>query len=324
VERTDRVKPVLALSTSWNSSRHTDGYAMLREIAALGFSHVELSHGIRITLVPGVLKAMDEGFIQVSSTHNFCPLPTGIMQAAPNLFEPSAVDPQERDQWLRQTKRSVDFAQQVGARVLVLHLGSVKFFWFSPVKKLEAYFESHPGVKLAEDKRYLELRDAAMKRLQSRKPVYWDQVKVSLEEIRAYAAERGIALGCENREDVAELPIDSEFEELLAGIAQPNTAGYWHDTGHAHIKEQLALLNHREHLEKNAARLIGFHLHDVNAAGKDHQPLGAGQIDFEMVSGFWKQHHLLTLEFGPRVPVEAVKESKQRIEALIAKRFPAR
>jgi sugar phosphate isomerase/epimerase len=295
---------------------------MLREIANLGFSHVELSHGIRITLVPGILKAMDEGFIQVSSTHNFCPLPTGIMQAAPNLFEPSSVDPQEHDQWLRQTRRSIDFGQQVGARVLVLHLGSVKFFWFNPVKKLEAYFESHAGVNLAEDKRYLALRDAAMKRLQSRKPVYWDQVKISLEEIRAYAAERGIALGCENREDIAELPIDGEFEELLAGIAQPNTAGYWHDTGHAHIKEQLALLNHREHLEKNAARLIGFHLHDVNAVGKDHQPLGSGQIDFDMVSAFWKSHHLLTLEFGPRVSVEAVKESKQRVEALIAKQFP--
>ena len=316
------MKPVLALSTSWNSSRHTDGYAMLREMADLGFSHVELSHGIRITLVPGILKAMDEGFIKVSSTHNFCPLPTGITQAAPNLFEPSDADPQQHDQWLRQTKRSLDFGQQVAARALVLHLGSVKFFWFNPVDKLEAYFEKHPGVRLADDKRYVALRDKVMKKMQARKPPYWNQVKASLEEIRAYAAERGIALGCENRENVGELPIDGEFEELLASMTQPNTAGYWHDTGHAHIKQQLALLNHREHLEKNAARLIGFHLHDVSAEGKDHQPVGSGEIDFRMVSSFWKPHHLLTLEFGPRIPVEAVKDSKVRMEALIAERFP--
>ncbi len=295
---------------------------MLREMADLGFSHVELSHGIRITLVPGILKAMDEGFIKVSSTHNFCPLPTGIVQAAPNLFEPSSSAHQEHDQWLRQTKRSLDFGQQVKARVLVLHLGSVRFGWINPVKKLEAYFEKHPGVKLAEDARYVALRDKVMKKMQAKKVGYWNQVKASLEEIRPYAAERGIALGCENREDVAELPIDGEFEELLSGMVQPNTAGYWHDTGHAHIKEQLALLNHREHLEKNAARLIGFHLHDVSAAGKDHQPVGSGQIDFEMVSSFWKAHHLLTLEFGPRITVEQVKESKVRIDALIAKRFP--
>ena len=295
---------------------------MLREMADLGFSHVELSHGIRITLVPGILKAMDEGFIKVSSTHNFCPLPTGITQAAPNLFEPSDGDAQQHDQWLRQTKRSLDFGQQVKARALVLHLGSVKFSWFNPVNKLEAYFEKHPGAKLADDKRYVALRDKVMKKMQARKHPFWIQVKASLEEIRGYAAERGIALGCENRENVGELPIDGEFEELLASMTQPNTAGYWHDTGHAHIKEQLALLNHREHLEKNAARLIGFHLHDVSAEGKDHQPVGSGQIDFKMVSSFWKPHHLLTLEFGPRISVESVKDSKVRIEALIAARFP--
>lgn len=320
--RPDFVKPLLALSTSWSSSRHTDGYAMLREIAGLGFTHAELSHGIRITLVPGILKALAEGVIKISSTHNFCPLPTGIVQAAPNLFEPSAGDPQEHDQWLRQTRRSLDFAQQIGARVLVLHLGSVKFFLMNPAGKLDAYFARHAGADLALDKKYAALRDGVMKKLQARKTAYWRQVKASLEEIRAYAAERGIALGCENREGVEELPFDGEFEELLAGLAQPHTAGYWHDTGHAHIKEQLALLKHAAHLENNAARLLGFHLHDVTSAGKDHQPIGAGEIDFEMVSRFWKPHHLLTLEFGPRVSLESVIDSKQRIEALIAARFP--
>ena len=63
-------------------------------------------------------------------------------------------------------------------------------------------------------------------------------------------------------------------------------------------------------------------MHDVSAEGKDHQPVGSGQIDFEMVSTFWKPHHLLTLEFGPRITVEQVKDSKARIEALMAKRFP--
>ena len=73
------MKPTLTLSTSWCSHRHTDGYVMLREMADLGFSHVELSHGIRITLVPGILKAVEEGVIKIGSTHNFCPLPTGIV-----------------------------------------------------------------------------------------------------------------------------------------------------------------------------------------------------------------------------------------------------
>jgi len=294
---------------------------MLREMADLGFSHVELSHGIRITLVPGILKAVAAGVVKISSTHNFCPLPTGITQAAPNLFEPSSSESQEHDQWLRQTKRSLDFAQQVGGRALVMHLGSVKFLWFNPGKKLDAYFDRDPGAMRADDKAYLALRDKALKKLNTRKGPAWQQVKQSIEEIRAYAAERGVALGVENREKFEELPVDGEFEELLSGVAQPHTAGYWHDTGHAHIKEQMVLLNHRQHLEKNAARLIGFHLHDVSAEGRDHQAVGSGQIDFEMVSAFWKPHHLLTLEFGPRIATEAVRESKARVEALIEARF---
>jgi hypothetical protein len=35
------------------------------------------------------------------------------------------------------------------------------------------------------------------------------------------------------------------------------------------------------------------------------------------VSSFWKPDHLLVLEFGPRIDVEGVKVSKQRIEALM-------
>ena len=79
----------------------------------------------------------------------------------------------------------------------------------------------------------------------------------------------------------------------------------------------MGLLNHRQHLAKNAPRLIGFHLHDVNAKGSDHQPVGSGHIDFKMVSEFWKPEHLLTLELSPRVGLEDVKSSKVRVEALM-------
>jgi len=41
---------------------------MLREMADLGFEYVELSHGISILLVPGILQALEEGVVKVSST----------------------------------------------------------------------------------------------------------------------------------------------------------------------------------------------------------------------------------------------------------------
>lgn len=294
---------------------------MLREIADLGFTHAELSHGIRIILLPGVIRAVEEGVIKISSTHNFCPLPTGITQSAPNLFEPSAKEHREHEQWLRHTKRSLDFAVQVKAQVLVLHLGSVKFFWLNPVRKLKSFVRQNPTATVPEDKDYQAVLKKACEKLRLRMGPYWQQVQASIEEIRTYAAEQGIKLGFENREKFEELPLDDDFDALIAGLPQPHTAGYWHDTGHADIKQSLGMLEHRLHLQKNAPRLLGFHLHDVSVDGKDHQPIGSGRIDFNMISHFWRPDHLLTLELSPRVKVEDVVISKRKIEALMETRF---
>src|ERR1041384_7394358 len=85
-----------SLSSCWNSQRHIDGRAMLEEIRALGFEYAELSHGIRISLLPGILDAVDSGVIKISTVHNFCPLPMGIDRAAPNIFQFSSENPRER------------------------------------------------------------------------------------------------------------------------------------------------------------------------------------------------------------------------------------
>lgn len=291
---------------------------MLREMADLGFEYVELSHGVRITLVPGILKAVEEGVVKVSSTHNFCPLPTGVVQAAPNLFEPSSREFREHDQWLRHTKRSLDFAAQVKARVLVCHLGSVSFFWFNPARDLRNYLRDHPDAgRTPDDKAYHALLAKSLVKLRKRMGPFWEQTKASVNEILDYAKQKGVKLGFENREKFEELPLDAEYADFLAGLPEGSPVGYWHDTGHADIKQGMGLLDHRAHLEKMSGRLMGFHLHDVSAHGQDHQPIGSGHIDFKMVSGFWQPEHLLTMEFGPRITVEEVRASKQRVEAVM-------
>lgn len=294
---------------------------MLKEMAALGFDHIELSHGIRITLVPGILRAVEEGVVQVSSTHNFCPLPTGVVQAAPNLFEPSSSEHREHDQWLRHTKRSIDFAAQVKARVLVCHLGSVKFFWFNPARAVKNYLRDHHDAgRDPNDQAYPALLKKSLAKLRRRMTPYWEQVKASIAEILDHAKQKGVKLGFENREKFEELPIDADYLEFLQGFPADAPIGYWHDTGHADIKEGMGLLKHRDHLERMAPRTIGFHLHDVSAQGHDHQPIGAGHIDFKMISQFWRPEHLLTLEFSPRLSVEDVIHSRKRVDALLAER----
>jgi sugar phosphate isomerase/epimerase len=290
---------------------------MVKEMVDLGFDHIELSHGIRITLVPGILRAVEEGKVKISSTHNFCPLPTGITQAAPNLFEPSSSDPREHDQWLRQTKRSIDFAAQVKSTVLVCHLGSVRFFWFNPGGKLRAYADRHPNAKIPEDRKYQSLLTKSVEKLRDRMTPYWERTQQSVREVLAYAKQKNVRLGLENREKFEELPVDDDFPTFLASLPEGASAGYWHDTGHADIKHSMGLIEHRAQLEKMAGRTIGFHLHDVSAKGQDHQPIGSGHIDFKMVSGFWRPEHVLVLELSPRISVEGVRVSRDRVLQLL-------
>lgn len=315
------MKPVVAMSTCWNSHRHDDGYAMLREIAGLGFEWVELSHGIKIVLVPGILKAVEEGVVKVASCHNFCPLPMGVSHAAPNVFMPSAEDGRERDQWLRHSRRSIDFAAQVKARKLVMHLGSIEFFWFNPVRKVAKYLAAHPGADLTNDPAFRPVRENTMAKLRERMPRFRQHMLAGMAALLPYAEQKGVALGAENREKFEELPLDDDHLTVLQELAKPGAIGYWHDTGHAHIKETFGLLQQREHLTKHAAHLLGFHLHDVSADGHDHQAVGSGKIDFEMISGFWRPEHTLVIELSPRTTTDEVLASKRRIEALVAKRF---
>jgi sugar phosphate isomerase/epimerase len=315
------MKPVLALSTCWCSSRHHDGYEMLQEMAGLGFEWVELSHGIRITLVPGILRGVEEGIVKVSSCHNFCPLPIGVMHAAPNLYLPTSTNGRERDQWLRHSKRSVDFAHQVGAKKLVLHLGAVEFRWFNPEHKVGRYLSAHPGAGRSGDPVYQKLLAAALARIRDRKTEYWDNLRAGLDSLFPHASLKNVTLGFENRENLDELPLDADIAGFIAGLPPSAPAGYWHDTGHAHIKAGMGVLDHRDHLVQNAPRAIGFHLHDVNQDGHDHQGIGSGGVDFSMVSEFWRPEHTLVIELSPRVTTEDVVASRQRVEALIAQRF---
>src|SRR5213596_3876743 len=118
---------MISFSTCWNSGRHTAGDEMLREIKTeLGFDLIELGHGTRLSLMPGIQKMFDSGQVRFSSLHNYCPLPVEVMVASPDCYQLSAVSAEERDRAVRQTFQTIDFAERLGAPFVVLHLGRVR------------------------------------------------------------------------------------------------------------------------------------------------------------------------------------------------------
>ena len=68
-------------------------------------------------------------------------------------------------------------------------------------------------------------------------------------KVLEHAGQKNVKLGFENREKFEELPLDADYADFLAGLPAGAPVGYWHDTGHADIKESMGLLNHRQHLE---------------------------------------------------------------------------
>ena len=93
---------------------------MVEEMVSLGFKRIELSHGIRLSLVPGILQAVEDGIVKISSVHNFCPLPNIVQHAAPNLFQPSSKDSRELTLWHNHTVQTLDFAVKV-CKIKCLH-----------------------------------------------------------------------------------------------------------------------------------------------------------------------------------------------------------
>jgi sugar phosphate isomerase/epimerase len=280
---------------------------MLREIRELGFKYAELSHGIRLGLVPGILEAVDQGDIKISSLHNFCPLPLGVTQAAPNLYEFSAEDPRERDLAIKHTQKTFEFATRVKAGTVVLHLGSIEMKDYTG--KLARMLENTGP----ESKKFQTLREEALEACEGKKEKYFARTKEALHKLLPEAQSRGLTLGCENRQSLEELPLDSDFEQFLLEFQNPSI-GYWHDTGHAQIKENLGVIQHVRFLQTFAPRLVGLHVHDVLFPASDHAAPGSGKIDFAALKPFVKAEHIKVFEFSPSLRAEAVQAGLAHIK----------
>ncbi|SPE58953.1 Xylose isomerase domain protein TIM barrel [Verrucomicrobia bacterium] len=298
-----------SFSTCWNSHRHTDGRALLREIRDLGFAYAELSHGTRISLLPGIIEAVQSQEIKISSLHNFCPLPMGVDRSAPNLYQFSAERERERELALRYTLKTIELAARLKAPVVVLHLGSIDMKNYTD--KLLGMVER--GEK--QSPKYEKLCAELAQKREAKKPPFVERVNDLLKKILPEAETRGVKLGVENRQGLEELPLEADFQFLFREVSSPNLA-YWHDTGHAQIKENLGFIHHVLHLESLRERLAGFHIHDVQFPARDHCAPGWGTVDFPALKPLVKPEHLKVFEFGPALSLEEVKSGVEHVKRI--------
>ncbi len=273
---------------------------MLREIRDLGFQYAELSHGIRVSLLPGILDAVEAGEIKISSLHNFCPLPMGVTYPAPNLYQFSAERPRERELAQRYTLKSIELAARIKAPVVVLHSGCIDMKHYTD-KLLDLVAR---GAK--ETAKYAKLCADLDKRREAKKGPFVERVKEVLKQLLPTAEAQGVRLGVENRQGLEELPLETDFQFLFRDLPSPNLV-YWHDTGHGQIKENLGFIHHAMHVESLRDRLFGFHLHDVQFPGHDHCAPGSGTVDWAGLKPLAKPEHIKVFELSPVLTAEEAR-----------------
>ena len=279
-----------ALSTMWSQLRYDNLVDFIGAARSIGFEKIELSH----IVTPKMIEALPQSlFSAVRVLHHPCPNPGGV----PEISDP---DENRRAAAVKAAQQTIEWAAQIGAEVIVMHLGVVGIDrrWENAIRArwLQGQYVKESFRSLTDQIRALRVAYAAR---------YFEAAHRSLAELVPIAYEKGINLALENGEWCFSLPNLDEARQLLNEFDSP-TLGLWLDTGHATIQERLGFGSLLEWAQLAPHRLLGLHYHDVDGI-RDHLIPGNGTIDWQTLAHHIPAHALPTCEFDWYYTAEEIR-----------------
>jgi len=300
----------LAISTSWNAFRFSEGEKLLFEISRLGFNAVELSFNLNSEMVDGIAALARRLKISIESVHNYCPIPDGLsrQEALPDYYSLASLNEEERTLAVKYAKRSIDTAARLGAKAVVLHCGRVEVADYTrELINLYNQGKNNSG-------EFHELKNKMVRERSLESGKFLTQALLSIEELNAYAQIKGQLLGIETRFYYREIPNIDEIGLILDKFSNSRVF-YWHDTGHAQLMENLGLASHLDFLERYGRRMIGIHLHDILGC-QDHLAPLQGKIDFSIFKPYLKESTLKVIEAHQPATAEELIKSRNFISRI--------
>ncbi len=293
---------MIGVSTSWKSEVEESGVEILEAILELGVNAVELEYRISEPMLRGMLSYLKRGRPVVNSLHNILPRPEEVSKetATGEFVSLTSPDPEERKSAVQYTRRTLEWADELGAKAVVLHMGKL-----APGDSSRALRKFYDEKKTSSEEAQIFIEEQKTRRARLGRELVSPALR-SLETLANEAFKRGLLLGVENRYNLHDFPAPHEFEIIFKEFAG-GPVRYWHDIGHATAQENLGLLKKGELLERFGALLAGVHLHGCTGY-HDHYAPGSGEEDYTLLKKLLKPDTVLVVETHHRATREELIE----------------
>ena len=299
---------MISISTAWNYKEDKDTRQILTEIKNVGLDTIELGYLITKDKLETIIPLLSEMDMKVSSIHNFCPLPYDAPSPRhpSNHYRLSSLDEDERKRAVKWTNNTVDLAKQVGAKVVVVHAGTIELD-NDPSRELIDMYKA--GKKDAPE--FAPLREKLLKVRKEKIVPYLDAAVKSFKEILPHAANCGIKIGFETRYYPIEIP---NFEEIgiFLDTFKDQSIGYWHDVGHAEANSRLGITDQMKYLNAYKDRMIGIHIHGIEVL-RDHKAPFVGDMDFAPILPFITDGMIKVIESSSVATSDEIREAVKKL-----------
>ena len=205
--------------------------------------------------------------------------------------------------------RNCEFAASVGAPRLVIHAGRV------PMRSTSQELMDLSGAGFRYSKKFTRRFEALLRKRARKVRPYLDALRRSLDELLPCAESAGVAVCIENLPSWETLPCETEFLTLQEEYDTPFLR-YWHDVGHAMIRDHLGFIDHRRWAKRLLPVMAGVHIHQSNGADDVHQLAPSPAVarsDFPFLGQAGVAH---VLEPSSALPAQALADAIRDIRSV--------